>query len=276
MNKNARDADVWLWLTVPMAVLLAIATVSGVFISGLYRDTPNLVAQAIGQDVITLVAALPTLVISAFLTSRGSQRARLVWLGGLIYTVYTYVGYAFDVRFNPLFLVYVALLGCSTYALIGGLITTDWEGFTAGFTERTPTKAISIYLGMVASLFYLLWLSEAVPASLSGNPPQSLIDAGTPTNFVQVLDMAWLLPAIAITAISLWRKRSLGYTLAGALLTHFTLLTLAILSMVAFMVRAGQPVVIPQVVIYGVLFAVSIGMLITYLKNLKSSPSPMP
>lgn len=181
----------------------------------------------------------------------------------------------FDVRFNPLFLVYVALLGCSTYALIGGLITTDWEGFTAGFTERTPTKAVSIYLGMLASLFYLLWLSEAVPASLSGNPPQSLIDAGTPTNFVQVLDMAWLLPAIAITAISLWRKRSLGYTLAGALLTHFTLLTLAILSMVAFMVRAGQPVVIPQVVIYGVLFAVSIGMAIAYLKNLKSSPSPM-
>ncbi len=275
MNKNARNADVWLWLTVPIAVLLAIATVSGVFISGLYRDTPNLVVQAIGQDVITLVVALPTLVIGAFFTSRGSQRARLVWLGGLIYTVYTYVGYAFDVRFNPLFLVYVALLGCSTYALIGGLITTDWEGFRKSFTERTPTKAVSIYLGMVASLFYLLWLSEAVPASLSGNPPQSLIDAGTPTNFVQVLDMAWLLPAIAITAISLWRKRSLGYTLAGALLTHFTLLTLAILSMVAFMVRAGQPVVIPQVVIYGVLFAVSIGMAIAYLKNLKSSPSPM-
>lgn len=275
MNKNARNADVWLWLTVPIAVLLAIATMSGVFISGLYRDTPNLVAQAIGQDVITLVVALPTLVIGAFLTSRGSQRARLVWLGGLIYTVYTYVGYAFDVRFNPLFLVYVALLGCSTYALIGGLITTDWEGFTAGFTERTPTKAVSIYLGMLASLFYLLWLSEAVPASLSGNPPQSLIDAGTPTNFVQVLDLAWLLPAIAITAISLWRKRSLGYTLAGALLTHFVLLTLAILSMVAFMVRAGQPVVIPQVVIYGVLFAVSIGMAIAYLKNLKSPPSPM-
>ncbi len=275
MNKNTRNADVWLWLTVPIAVLLAIATVSGIFINGLYRDTPNLVAQAIGQDVITLVVALPTLVIGAFLTSRGSQRARLVWLGGLIYTVYTYVGYAFDVRFNPLFLVYVALLGCSTYALIGGLITTDWEDFRKGFTERTPTKAVSIYLGMVASLFYLLWLSEAVPASLSGNPPQSLIDAGTPTNFVQVLDLAWLLPAIAITAISLWRKRSLGYTLAGALLTHFTLLTLAILSMVAFMVRAGQPVVIPQVVIYGVLFAVSIGMAIAYLKNLKSSPSQM-
>ncbi len=255
---------------------MAIASGSGVFISALYRDTPNLVAQAIGQDVVTLVVVFPTLAISAFLASRGSQRARLIWLGGLVYTVYTYVGYAFAVRFNSLFLVYVALLGCSTYALIGGLVTTDWAGVKASFTERTPAKAVSIFLGVIAVLFYLLWLCEAVPASLSGNPPQSLIDAGTPTNFVQVLDMAWLLPAIAIAAVSLWRKRPLGYTLAGALLTHVVLLTLAILSMIVFMVRAGQPVVVPQVVIYGVLSAVSIGILIVYLKNLKSLPIPTP
>jgi len=273
MNKHARNANVWLWLTGPIAILLAIAAGSGVFIGGLYRDSPHLVTQARGQDALTLVVALPVLVISAFLTGRGSQRARLIWLGGLIYTVYTYVGYAFAVRFNPLFLVYVALLGCSTYALIGGLVTTDWAGISAGFAERTPVKAVSIYLGVIAVLFYLLWLSEAVPASLTGNLPQSLIDAGTPTNFVQVLDMAWLLPATVITAVSLWRKRSLGYVLGGALLAHFVLLTSAILSMVVFMVRAGQPVVIPQVVIYGILFSVSIGMAIGYLKNLKSSHS---
>lgn len=274
MNENARNADVWLWLTAPIGILLAVATGSGVFISGLYRDTPNLVAQAVGQDLVSLVVALPTLVIGAFLTSRGSQRARLVWLGGLIYTVYTYVGYAFDVRFNSLFLVYVALLGSATYALIGGLVTTDWTGINTGFTERTPVKTVSVYLAVIAGLFYLLWLSEAFPASLTGNPPQSLMDVGTPTNFVQVLDMAWLLPATAITAFSLWRKRSLGYTLAGALLAHFALLTLAILSMVVNMVREGQPVVIPQVVIYGFLFSASIGMMIWYLKNLKSSHGP--
>lgn len=225
MNTNARSPDIWLWLTVPIAVLLAIAAGSGLFISGLYRDTPNLVAQAIGQDAIPLVIALPTLVIGAFFTGCGSQRARLVWLGGLVYTVYTYVGYAFSVRFNPLFLVYVALRGCSTYALIGGLVTTDWAGIKADFTKQTPVKTVSVYLAVISGLFYLPWLSEALPASLTGNPLQSLIDAGSPTNFVQLLDMAWLLPAIAITAFSLWCKRSFGYTFAGVLLAHFALLT---------------------------------------------------
>lgn len=271
-----KKANLWLWLTLPVAILIAIAAGSGVFMSDLYRDTPNLVAQAKGQDVITLVVTLPTLVISALLTGRGSQRGRLIWLGGLIYTVYTYVGYAFSVRFNSLFLVYVALLGCSTYALIGGLLTTDWAGIRGSFSERTPARTVSIYLGVIAALFYLLWLSEALPASLSGNPPQSLIDAGTPTNFVQVLDMAWLLPAIAITATSLWNKRSLGYVLAGALLTHFVLLTLAILSMIVVMVQAGQRVVVPQVVIYAALFVFSVGILTVYLHNLRSAPHSTP
>jgi hypothetical protein len=224
-----------------------------------------------GQDAITLAVALPALVIAAFLAARGSQRARLVWLGGLIYTVYTYVGYAFAVRFNPLFLVYVALLGCSTYALIGGLLTTDRAGIKAGFPVQASVKALSIYLAVIAGLFYLIWLSDAVPASLAGHPSQSLIDNGTPSNFVQVLDMAWMLPAIAITAVSLWRKQPLGYLLAASVLTFLVLLTLAILSMVVFMIRAGQPVVIPQVVIYVTLFIVSLGSLIWYLRNLRST-----
>src|SRR5215213_10557147 len=116
----------WLWLTIPISVLLAIATGSELLIEGLLRGKPYFVSQAIGQDIATLGAALPALVVGAVLTSRGSERARLVWLGVLTYLVYTYAIYAFHVRFNALFLVYVALLGCSLYALIGGLVTTDF------------------------------------------------------------------------------------------------------------------------------------------------------
>ena len=216
MNKNARNTNGWLWLTIPITLLLALAAGCGVFISGLYRDNPGLVAQAIGQDAITLLIVLPALAIAAFLTSRGSQRARLILLGVLVYVTYTYASYAFGVRFNPLFLIYIALLGCATYALIGGLITTDWAGIEAGFTERTPVRAVSIFLLVIAGVFYLMWLSEAVPASLTGIPPQSVTDDGTPTNVIHVLDMAWLLPALVITAVSLWHKQPIGYALAAA------------------------------------------------------------
>ncbi|HSL46834.1 MAG TPA: hypothetical protein VK897_25580 [Anaerolineales bacterium] len=274
MNKNAGSADVWLWLTVPTAILLAIAAGCGIFIDGLYRDTPGLVAQAIGQDAITLMIALPALLIGAYLTSRGSHRGRLIWLGGLVYVVYTYASYAFGIRFNPLFLIYIALLGCSTYALIGGLVTTDWAGIRAGFTERTPVRAVSIFLVVIAALFYLIWLSEALPASLTGIPPQSVKEDGTPTNVVHVLDMAWLLPALVIAAVSLWRKTPVGYALAAALLANLVFLTLAVLAMLVFQARGGEPVGIPQVVIFTALFAVSIAMLTWHLRGLKSIPAP--
>ena len=269
MNQHTPHTDTGLRLTVPIALLMAMAAGGGLFISGLYRDTPGLVAQAIGQDAITLIVALPALAICAFLAGRGSQRARLIWLGVMIYVVYTYASYAFGIRFNPLFLVYVALLGCSSYALIAGLVATDWARIKASFTEQTPVKAVSIFLIVMAGLFYLMWLSEAAPASFTGIPPQSVIEDGTPTNVIHVLDMALLLPALVITAISLWHKRPMGYTLAAALLANLVFLALAILSMVVFQARGGQPAVIPQVAIFVVLFAVSMGLLIWHLKNLR-------
>ena len=269
MNESVRHTDVWLWLTFPISILLTIAAGCGVIISDLYRDAPYFVAQAVGQDLISLGVVLPTLIVSAILANRGSRRARLVWLGGLVYLVYSYAISSFAVRFNSIFLVYVALLGCSLYALIGGLVTLDTAGIRACFTDRAPVKAVSIYLAVLAGLFYFLWLSEIIPALLAGKIPQSIQDNGTPTNPVHVLDMAWILPAFGITAVSLWRKQAWGYTLAGAILSYAVLLTLAILSMVVFMIRQNQPIVVPQVVIFAALFAISLGMLIWYIKDLK-------
>ncbi len=267
--KNIRQTDPWLLLTAPIAILLAIAAGGGVFINGLYRDAPYFAVQATGQDHVSLALVLPTLIISALLAHRGSSRGRIVWLGVLIYLVYSYVIAAFDVNFNPLFLVYVALLGCSLYALIGGLAATDMAGIKACFTQETPVRTVSIYLAVTGVLFYFLWLSEVVAALKAGTIPQSIQDNRTPTNAVHVLDMAWVLPAFGIAAFSLWRGKTLGYALAGALLSYMVLLILAILSMILFMVREGQPVILPQVLLFVVLFVVSLGMLIRYLKCVK-------
>ena len=273
MNKSLELSGVWLWLTAPIAVLLLVAAGAGVFIEGLYHDAPSFAAQARGQDLVSLVVVLPLLIVAAVLARRGSARARLIWLGAMIYLVYCYALAAFDVKFNPLFLVYVALLGCSLYGLIGGLATLDMAAVKARFTDRTPAKAVSIYLVVLAFLFYMLWLKETVPATLTGRVPQSVIDEGIPTNGVHVLDMAWILPALVIAAVSLWRKRALGYVLAGATLAYVALLVLAILSMVAFMVMDGHAVAAPQVAIFGMVLAASVGALAWFLSCLgRGSP----
>jgi hypothetical protein len=58
--------------------------------------------------------------------------------------------------------------------------------------------------------------------------------------------MAWILPAFAIAAVNLWRKKDLGYTLTGALLSFLLLLILAIVGMVIVQAREGLAVVGPK------------------------------
>ena len=262
---------IWLWLTGPIAILAAIAAGVGFFVEDLYRDAPLNAAQAVGQDLVTLVVALPVLVISAILALRGSMRARLLWLGATGYMVYTYASYALAIRFNALFLVYVALLGCSLYALIGGLVTTDFARIKACFSRETPVKAVSIFLGVVAVLFYFMWLSEDVPALLAGVVPQGVVDGEAPTDVVHVLDMAWILPANVLAAMWLWRRRPLGYALAGTLLSFLSLLVLAIMSMIFFELIYGLAAGFGIAVFFGVVFAISLGMLVWYLRGLKES-----
>jgi hypothetical protein len=135
-------------------------------------------------------------------------------------------------------------------------------------------RAASVFLAVVATLFYLSWLSEVVPALLAGDVPQSVTDNGTPTNGVHVLDLAWMLPAMVLTAVWLWRKRAIGYVLAGALLTFMPLLVLAIPSIIVFMARYNQSVSAGQAGIFGILGAISLGMLIWYLTANTTTTDP--
>jgi hypothetical protein len=260
--------DFWLRLTFPILGMLLVASGGGVFIQALYRDAPYYKAMAVRQDFFSLMVVAPTLLIAALLAHRASYRALFVWLGALIYLTYTYAIAAFDNQFNALFLVYVALFGCSLYALIGGFLSLDRHRIKALFAERTPVRAVSLYLGILGVLFYLTWLRELIPALLAGSIPQSVKESGTPTNAVHVLDMAWILPALLITAVRLWRRRSLGYLLAGPMLSFVVLMASAILSMVVSMSRAGYSVVPPLVVMFAATFAVGLALMIWYLASI--------
>lgn len=266
MNRSITPKN--LGFTIPIALLLALAAGAGILVKGLYRDGPGLVAQANGQDAVSLGIVLPGLIISAIRARRGSMRAGLFWLGSLVYLVYTYASFAFAIHYNPLFLAYIALLGCSLYALIGGITGLDLAGIKARFSERAPIKAISIFLAVLAVLFYLLWLSELVPALIAGEVPQSIIDTGTPTNVIHVLDLAWILPAFLIAAANLWRKRPLGYILAGIMLPFFTLLVSATLAMALAELDAGNADAAGMAGLFGTLLLAGTGILAWYWKSM--------
>ena len=227
-----------LWLSVTSACLVSVASTAGIIFKDTYaRETTNWAAQAISQDIVNLVAVV-VLLLAAYGANRGSLRAYLVWSGALLYLLYAYSIYAFDVHFNRFFLVYVAILGLSFYALVSSVIHLRLNDLTGYFAPTIPIRLLGVFFLVLGALFYLLWLREDVTALLIGTIPPSVTQTNVPTNPVHVLDIGFYLPAMFITAWLLWRRHLWGYLLAGPLLVFSALMGTAIL--VIFLVTSSQ------------------------------------
>ena len=258
---RAREGSAWLRLVMPIALLASVGSISSlVFEDAIYgRETANWAAQSVGQDIANLIA-FPVLMGAAFLAARGSVRARVTTIGLLIYSAYTYAIYTFALHFGSLFLVWVAVLGLSVYALIGAIANADADGVKGAFAGGSGERLAARLLVVVGSVFASLWLSEIVPAILAGNIPQALEEVGLVTNPVHVLDLSLLLPALIIAGRLLAKGRPLGYVLAPALLIATCFLALGIVSLMLVSAARGleaSPVVGVGVAILALLEAVS-------------------
>ncbi len=265
-----RISKTFIWLSLFAGILMALVSYLGVADRRTYgKETLNWAGQAIGQDWVNLCVVFPVLLISSFIVlRRDSVRAFLVWLGDLLYLIYSYMLYSFFVHFGPLFLFYVATLGLSFYCLLGGLVNFDWRG-TGELFANVKVKPAGVLLGIVAVLFALLWLVDIVGATLRGGVPADLDMAGLVVNPVHVLDLAFLLPGAFIVAVLLWQRRALGFVLAAPFLVFFVLMGFAIIGMMVVTARKGFPLALPQMLVMGVIIILGSVIVAQYLKRVQ-------
>jgi hypothetical protein len=261
----------WIWLSVVAAVLAVAGNIIALRTGSIYaRLTPAFLPQALAQDIASLAVVSPVWLICAALALRGSLRACLVWLGVMAFTAYNYVIYTFSIPFGPLFLLWVAVLGMSVYALIGGLGSLDHHAVRSAFTSRRAAVVIAWFVMITGGLFALLWLSEDVPALLAGKTPQGVLDIGVPTNPVHILDLAFFLPAAFVTGILLLKGKSLGYTLASPFVVFLILTGIPILTTPIVQAQRGEPAgwgVVPPI---GTITAIALALLIWLLSTVRS------
>jgi len=179
-----------LWLSGLIVVLALPVHLIGLLVPSIYRDPAVLLPQNLGTDLVTLLVGIPLLAVTTLAMRRGSLRARVLWLGALGLLVYVYGMYALGVRWNPLFLAYVALFGLSLFALIIGFSGTDAARVRAGLGGRVPVRSVAAYLIAIAVMVGALWLMEEIGALLRGAVPPSVLQFETPTNIVHVFDLA--------------------------------------------------------------------------------------
>ena len=251
--------SVLVW-SLTISVLVTAASVFGLVDRGVYgEETKNWATQAQGQDIGNLLAVV-TLLLSGYGYYKGSHRAALVWLGTLLYLVYAYIVYSMAVHFNSLFLVYVATLGLSSYAVMFNVngLRAENERFPPPVARKVAGYT-SIAIGV---LFGLLWLSELIPATLSGEVPQSVADAGLWVNPIHVIDLAVLLPAFIIAGYLTLKRKAAGQFFVGPLLTFSVLMGASIVAAMILMTAEGfvntlPPLVVVSVTVLASLFAAS-------------------
>jgi hypothetical protein len=256
----------FLFASAGVAALVAFASALGLFAPWPYQqEAENWALQAQGQDIGNLVAAV-VLVISAIGLRAGSRRAAAVWTGTLFYLLYAYIVYAFAVHFGRLFLVYVAVLGLVVYVLIGALR----EGVLAAPVGHERARRVAAWvLIATGSLFAVLWLSELLPATLTGQAPQSLVIAGLIVNPIHAIDLAVVLPGMMIVGAQTLRSDRTGTRLAVPALVFSTLMGSSIVAAMTLIIASGDTSGLIPLAAVVVVVTASLGAAIAYGRGLE-------
>ena len=216
-------------LTGATAATMATASAFGVFATDwLYRDNALVTATFRGQDMVTLVVAVPLLLVGLVLEMRGSARGRVLWLGMLFYSMYAYLFYAVAAAFNQFFLLYVATFGLPLYALLFSVPRLDLTQLGSTMGGRVARIVAITYTSVVATGLGLLWVGISLSYLATEDVPQPIVDSGHPTGVVFAVDLVFIVPPMLLAAIWLARRQPLGWLLAGVMSVGGSVYTLTL------------------------------------------------
>ena len=218
-----------LYLSLPLAVLVIYASITGLFTNDFYAtETLNWQVQSLGQDAINLYLVSPVLILSASFAVTNNKFALQLWSGVILYLIYTYAIYCFDIHFNSMFMIYCVILGLSFYSFLYFVSLYRFQQLDNMLHKRPIVNIVAIYFIVVSCLFYLIWLAEILPALVKQQAPASLAVIGLFTNPVHVIDLSIVLPGIFLTGIFLLRKKFAGLLFAPTILVFFILMDITI------------------------------------------------
>ena len=257
------------WLSGTLAVVTLVKSAIGAFFPRIFRDPPMPAGNAQGTDVVILMVAIPILVASIILAARGSWKAQIVWSGTLSYILYNSVFFAFDIAFNPLFLLYIASLSLSLWSIVALLIQVDVDEMRARFATNLPVRIFAIYILVPSVFFFFTWMSQIVPAMFEPTTPGFLHGTNMLTSPVHVLDLGFALPLGILGAVWLWQRKSWGYLLVGLMLSMLTIETASIAVDQVFGHLSDPTASLGAVPLFAVLTLVGLVVVIAYLRYLR-------
>jgi hypothetical protein len=236
INANEQVATI---LSAIIILLVSIASVGGLWITGLYRDPATIVPALRGQDLVTLLIQ-PALLTIIIISRNGSTRAKLIWLGLLGYLFYTYLGAALGYYLNNFTLIYIAIFSLSFFAMLSVLSSLDLKALSSKFDLAAPRVPVILFLLLIAFMLGTLELLENFKFIQTAVIPAGMKMAGGTNYFVYTLDLGLIVPLSVLSAWWLWQRKAWGFVGAGVMLIKASAMGLALLAMNLFSLDAGQ------------------------------------
>jgi len=251
------------------AALMAVQSAGGLFFPGMYRDEAWILAAWFGNDLVTLLVAVPLLLAGLTLARRGSMRGELVWYAVLGYGVYNYAFYAFGAKMNAFFPLYVVLFAGSALALILALGQMDPGRVAQHFAHTTPVRTISGYMLLTGGGLGTAWLAQWAAFAFRGIEPGIGEEAFT---LIAAMDLSFVVPWFALGGFLLWKRRPWGFVLAAILILKGATYTLVLTTSAVVGARRGIEGAAAQVPIWAVWTLAGVAALVVLLRNLRAPP----
>jgi hypothetical protein len=255
-----------------IAILTIVASAGGLLLNNLYQDNLFVTSGWYGNDLVTMFVAVPILITALFIAIRGSQRARLIWLGMLAYTLYNYAFYLFGAALNNFFLVYAILFALAILALIFGLTSLNVEEIVEQLNPNISVKWVGWYVFFVALFLGTFWIVLSLNYILTQEIPQIVTVVDGHTNLIAALDLSMVVSFGLLDAIWLWRRKPWGYVLAVIWNVKGAIYMLALSASIVSAVRAGAAKDLLPIALWG---SIGIGCLISSIYLLANLKSPI-
>jgi hypothetical protein len=236
---------------------------------GIYKNDSYFMAPIFrGTDCTIFFLSLPLTISALILDIKNNTPKTKLFLTALsALFVYYSASISFGVIYNVLHLVYIALFGCSFYALIIGFILL--KNYSINNLLKIINKRLKVFLVFCGLSLFVAWLPDII-TSIINKKSLELIEVYT-TQITYVLDMGIISPLIFICLYNLWKNNNIGYILLGIILTILSIIGIMLPIQSIFQIKAGIDLpfgaVITKVGIFVILALISLFYEIKLFKN---------
>ncbi|MFN2148013.1 MAG: hypothetical protein ACK2T2_06440, partial [Anaerolineales bacterium] len=152
---SGRPLSLYLFLVLVLAVLMTFASSLGLLLPDTVYPDEVLRQAFYPNDVINLAIGLPAMLTALWLAWRRKPAGLLFLPGALLFVLYTYLAYTFNLPPGWYYLLLMAIVMLSAYTLIGFTASLNAEAIAGRLAGRVPARLTGVLLVLFGAFVFL-------------------------------------------------------------------------------------------------------------------------